>query len=490
MSAGSLRIAMIGQRGLPATYGGVEHHVEELSTRLVRRGHEVTVYCRRSYSSTASGEYRGVKLKRVPTISTRQLDALVHSGTSTLATLGTRYDIIHYHAVGPGVFSPAARALTGARIVQTIHGLDGDRAKWGRRTQLFWQGATWMSARVPHTTVVVSRALGQYYFDRLNRETVYIANGVNDPGDPPPRQLLRRWGLEDSDYLLFVGRLVPEKAPDLLVRAFSSIPGNMRLVLAGGDAFARAYERSVGEAAARDPRVVMTGYVYGESLSALYANAMAYVLPSSLEGLPLTLLEAASFGVPVVASDIPPHVEVLGHDRPGARLFRSGSVEDLTSAILRSVACRQDEKRGAETLRKEILGVYSWDDAVVALEGVYIGLVGESGRLDAGLVGGRSSSGTRRVLLSVGTSAPLEGQARRGQGAWAQSGPGHRSPDIATAPRHTHQSRLFPVLRSECGAGDLVLGGLCRFGDDSALLHLVPFGRDGAPAIRQAGRPS
>ena len=171
---GPLRIAMIGQKGLPATYGGVEHHVEELGARLAARGHDVTVYCRRNYTTDHRVTYRGMTLRYVPTVATKHLDSIVHSAVSTLDTLRRRYDVIHYHAVGPGLLSPVARTVSGAKVVQTIHGLDADRGKWQSGARSVLQAATWMSAHAPHATVVVSRTLQSHYLRTLGCDAVYI----------------------------------------------------------------------------------------------------------------------------------------------------------------------------------------------------------------------------------------------------------------------------------------------------------------------------
>jgi glycosyltransferase involved in cell wall biosynthesis len=378
-----LRIAMIGQRGVPATFGGIEHHVEELGARLAGLGHEVTVYCRSSYarvSKAGAREHRGMRLAYAPTASTKHLDALVHSASSTVVAMRCRPDIVHYHALGPGLLAPLPRYLSRAKVVLTVHGLDNERAKWGRAAQAVLGGAHWMSARVPDATVVVSRALAEHYAACFARTTTYIPNGVEEPVVPPADEIVRRLGLRPSGYLLFVGRLVPEKAPDLLIRAYRQMPGDLPLVIAGDSSFTAEYVGRLRRAAADDSRVVLTGYVYGRLLAELYAHAAAFVLPSLLEGLPLTLLEAASFGVPVVASDIAPHREVLEADGPGHRLFGAGDEQGLTATLIRALADPEAERRGAKTLRQRVLEEYRWDDAARATEQLYLMLAGHPTR--------------------------------------------------------------------------------------------------------------
>jgi glycosyltransferase involved in cell wall biosynthesis len=379
IGARRLRIAMIGQRGVPATFGGIEHHVEEVGARLVERGHEVTVFCRSNYVGQSETEYRGMKLARVPTIGTKHLDAFAHSAASTMVAMRDCYDIVHYHALGPGLFAFAPRFATRAKVAQTVHGLDHLRAKWGKGARTVLRTAGWLSARVPDVTVTVSRALTEHYAHHYQREAVYIPNGVV-PMSPRPRRLLEKsLNLNGKPYVLFVGRLVPEKMPDMLIKAFSRTPGDLHMIFAGGTSFTNEYVQSLRSLAASDRRIIFTGYIFGEALEALYSNAAVFVLPSELEGLPLTLLEAASSGTPIVASDIPPHVEVISHNGPGHRLFRTGDLDALTMALQRSLADIAGERRGAAKLRERVLRNYSWDDAVEATEEVYTSLV-ERGR--------------------------------------------------------------------------------------------------------------
>lgn len=370
-----LRIAMIGQRGVPATFGGIEHHVEELGSRLAARGHEVLVYCRTNYAEERLSSYRGMRLVHLPTVSRKHLDAIVHSTISTLDAVRRRVDVVHYHAVGPGIPAGIPRYLSPCTVVLTVHGLDAERAKWGRGARAVLRTAQWLSARIPDATIVVSQDLERHYRTRYRRKTRYIPNGVVEPAPRPPGLITERLGLRGDDYLLFVGRLVPEKAPHLLLEAFRDVPTDHRLVLAGGSSFTDEYVRSLRALAGADPRVLMPGYVYGELLAELYSNASAFVLPSSLEGLPLTLLEAAAYGTPVVVSDIAPHLEIVGGDGPGHRVFRRGDRTDLRRALATAIADPARERRGARELRRLVLGTYRWDAAVDATESLYRSLL-------------------------------------------------------------------------------------------------------------------
>lgn len=368
-----MRIAMLGSRGVPATFGGIERHVEEIGSRLARRGHEVTVYCRPGYVGRTVSEHAGMRLRVLPAVRTKHLEALSHTGVSSCDALLRGYDIYHYHAVGPGMLSALPRLLSGqGRVVLTVHGLDFDREKWGAVGRRLFGLSGWLSAHVPDRTVVVAKNLDDYYRARYDRATTFIRNGVTLPAagetaaSPSPSPYGR--------YVLFVGRLTPEKGPHLLIEAFRRLadPG-LRLCIVGGTSYTNGYVAQVRAAAAADERISCRGYVYGAELAELYRHAAVFAQPSTLEGMPLTILEAGSHGLPIVASDIAVHQELLGRDAPGSRLFSSGSVADLTAALARSLADPVAERRGARTLQEQVATAYCWEDVVDELEQLYEG---------------------------------------------------------------------------------------------------------------------
>ncbi|GGL07977.1 glycosyltransferase family 4 protein [Mangrovihabitans endophyticus] len=375
-----LRIAMIGQKGVPATYGGIERHVEELSSRLVALGHEVTVYCRRSYEDRPPLQHRGVRLRPVPTVASKHLDAIVHAATSTVAALRDRPDIVHYHGLGPGLVAPLPRYLSGVRVVQTAHGLDQQRAKWSRVARAALDAAHWMSGHVPHARVAVSRTLEAHYRQRFPGEVRYIPNGVGEPRRVPAAAITDRFALLPGGYVLLVGRLVPEKAAEMLIRAFRRVRTDLRLAVVGGSAFTDGYVRHLHAVAAADPRVVFTGFAYEDLLAELYTNAAVFVQPSRLEGLPLTLLEAGAYGLPLVASDIAPHRELLGVDGPGHRLFRDGDEDDLVRALSQALDGDAAERHGALEHGAHLRAAYTWDGAAREVERLYLSLVGSRSR--------------------------------------------------------------------------------------------------------------
>lgn len=370
-----LRVAMVGTRGIPARAGGVEHHVEQLATRLVGRGHAVTVYSRTNYVDRGIREVDGVTVRRLPTIGTKHLDAVVHSALASAAASLRSFDVVHFHAMGPSLFAPLPRYLRGVPIVCTVHGIDHDRSKWGSVAQLALRAGAWSTAKVAHETIVVSEDLREHYLDRYGRVVHAIPNGVPDPRPLPPVEITRRFGLTDG-YVLFAGRLVPEKAPDLLIEAYRAVPGDRPLVVAGDATFLPGFATRLRDLAAGDARVRLLGFVGGDLFRELLSNAALFVLPSSVEGMPITVMEGASFGLPVVVSDIPPHREVFGGDRPGRRFTPVGDAAALTAVLTTSLSGLESERSAARDAASEILERYRWDRVVSETEAVYAAAVG------------------------------------------------------------------------------------------------------------------
>lgn len=362
---------MVGTRGLPASVGGIERHVEELGARLVDRGHHVTVFSRRAYGD-GSSSYRGMRVVQLPTIPTKHLEATVHSALASSATMGWGYDIAHFHALGPGLFSFLPRLVSKAQVVQTIHGLDDQRNKWsgGARTAL--QLARLASTRVPHQVIGVSEELVRVYREEHGRKAVYIPNGHPEYRPIPPGPNLERLGLTPGQYVMFLGRLVPEKDPAALIRAFAQVPTTHRLVVVGDSSHSDKYTAMLHEMAAADDRVTMAGTLVGDDLWEVLTSAAIVVQPSLLEGLPLTLLEAATYGRRVVVSDIPAHQEIVRTPGPGQRMFRAGQIDELARALRDELAAGAQGEVGAAALRESVLERYDWDQATQSLEELYI----------------------------------------------------------------------------------------------------------------------
>lgn len=361
-----LKIAFIGTRGVPATFGGIERHVEEIGARLADRGHQVTVFSRRSYTGQVSEQsVRGMRVVALPSIGTKHLEALSHTALATAAALRRRHDIYHFHAVGPGLLTPLARVSRGG-VVLTVHGLDFDRDKWSAMAQRLMMFSGRVGAAASHEIVVVAPGLVDQYQDRYGKEATFIRNGVTVPEATDGAE-------RGGRFILSVGRLTPEKGTQLLVEAFRRLPDpDLRLVIVGGSSHTDDYVEQLQQAAHSDPRIELRGYVYGADLARLYAGARVFVQASKLEGMPLTLLEAASHDAPLVASDIPVHVEVLGGSTAGRRLFHNGSVDALEQALRSSLdSDHERELLAAREFGASVLRRYSWEDVVDELEQVY-----------------------------------------------------------------------------------------------------------------------
>lgn len=353
---------MLGLKGIPALYGGVERHVEELARRLAGRGHEVTVYCRRHYTP-AHAEVAGVRLRRLRSVNTKHLDAWTHTLLATADVLGRRFDILHYHALGPATFILLPRAL-GKRVVVTVHGLDWRREKWGPLAAAYLRAGELVAARAAHEVIVVSRELERHFAARWGRQVTYIPNAVTPSFTPNP-DVLRKYGLERGKYILTVGRLVPEKGLHLLIEVYGGFATDMPLVVVGDDPTGK-YLAQLKRTA--DDRVKFLGYIYGPPLAALFAGCYLYVHPSTLEGLSIALLEAMSYGAGVLASDIAPNREALAD---AGFYFRAGDVASLRE-VLGGLLSRPDAVRAKGQAAKERAGaLYSWEEVARRTEAVY-----------------------------------------------------------------------------------------------------------------------
>jgi glycosyltransferase involved in cell wall biosynthesis len=369
-----LKIAFIGQKGMPAHFGGVEFHVDELSRRLARRGHRVSAYVRAWYTPRHLTAFEGVELLHTPTIHSKHLDAFLHSFTSSAHALGRDYDVVHYHALGPSFFSCMPR-LHGQKGVVTIHALDWQRPKWGWGARAFLKMTERTALYLPHATIAVSRALQAHFEEKYGRPVHYIPNGVNIPLLAPARLIAEQYGLRGQDYVLYLGRLVPEKRIDSLIEAFCRTSSPLRLVIAGDDEDALGHTRYLQEQVAGDRRVLFTGTVGGQLKEELLSNALFYATASSVEGLPIAVLEAMAHGRCCLASDIPPHREIIEPGRDGL-LFVPGSSDTLAGA-LEDLFARSSDYRQAlgQEARRQVEARYSWDRVVDAMERCYYSLL-------------------------------------------------------------------------------------------------------------------
>jgi glycosyltransferase involved in cell wall biosynthesis len=384
-----LRVAMIGLRGIPATYGGVERAVEELAAQLAERGHEVTVYARTAYSERGRSEFRNVSITRLPQINTKHLEAASHSFVSLLhALMRGRFDVIHLHATGPGALAPMAR-LAGVPVVVTIQGLDWRREKWGRGARTVLQLASRLAASSPDRAIVVSRELERYYRDEVGAATSYIPNGVVSEQPPAVGAML---DLKADSYVLFLGRLVPEKHVHTLIRAYQQVEGSTPLVVAGPGSHSPEYVAEIRHLAEQDDRVRILGPQYGREKAWLLHNARVFVQPSSIEGLPIALLEALAAGCFPVVSAIPENLEPVTID--GRRLGLSFPVGDerALARALQTAVEHPERSRTSERLGTHVRREYDWDAIALRTEEVYRDVVSAS---DIRSTGVRTRDGRR-----------------------------------------------------------------------------------------------
>ena len=375
MSAESppLRIAMLGTRGVPARYSGFETCAEELGARLAARGHEVTVYCRVPHISFPGTVYRGMRLVKLPTIRSKHLDTAVHTLLSSLHALAARPDIALYFNVGNSALTWIPR-LAGQGVVLNVDGWDWKRKKWGRFARWYIRAAEWWGTWCPHRIVTDSRRVQEYYRDRYGASSTYIAYGA-EPLRVSPGGVLGRYGLEPSRYVLFVGRLVPENCAHHLVDAFTGLSTDMRCVIVGDAPYAATYIR--GLRATADPRVIFTGYLFGDGYRELLSNAFCFVETSEVGGTHPALLEAMACGTCVVVNDTPENLETIGETGFGYHGAMGGAgLREVLERLLKDPALAQEQGRGGvERVRTH----YSWAAVTDAYEQLFQRLIQERG---------------------------------------------------------------------------------------------------------------
>lgn len=361
------KIAMIGHKRIPSREGGVEIVVDEISHRLVEQGYRVDAYNRsgyhvsgKEYDEKRGKLYKGVRLITIPTFKNKKLNAIVYSFLATLRAVFGRYDVIHYHAEGPCIMLWIPK-LFGIRVIATIHGLDWQRSKWGNFASKILKTGEMVAAKYADEVIVLSKNVQEYFLDVYQRKTIYVPNGVNKPEKPEPSIIREKYGLHGDDYVLFVARIVPEKGLHYLIRAFYGVDTNKKLVIAGGSSHSPEYRDKIRAMAAKDDRIILTGFVQGQELEELYSNACIFVLPSDVEGMAISLLEAMSYGNCCLVSDIDENVEVTLEN---AETFKCGNVEDLKKKLV--FLLESEEVRGEYKKQSTdyICNKYSWDKVV------------------------------------------------------------------------------------------------------------------------------
>lgn len=350
-----MKIAMIGHKRIPGREGGIEVVVEELSARMAALGNTVVAYNRSKKGLKQPKEYRGVQIKVTPTIEKKSTDAVIYSFLASIRALFGRYDVIHYHGIGPSIFLLLPH-LAGIRTVVTVHGLNYKTPKWKGIGAKIMKAGERITAKYADEIIVLSEDQREYFKHTYGRDTVFIPNGTTLKEPVEAKEIKERFGLEKDGFVLFVSRVVPGKGLEYLLDAYRQIETDLPLVIAGGSVFVDAFYQMIQEKASRDSRVKLIGFVEGNILWELYSNAKLFVFPSEAEGMPMCLLEALSYDCNCLVSDIPENLEV---GKAYVTSFRSCDTEDLREKL---AVCLN--KEGRNNSRAYIREHYSWDQVV------------------------------------------------------------------------------------------------------------------------------
>jgi glycosyltransferase involved in cell wall biosynthesis len=352
-----LRVTMLGLRGFPRVQGGIENHVENLATRLVEIGCEVEVIVRSSYMAEDVGRvWHGVRLARLWAPRATGVEAFFHTLVGVLRAGVTRPDILHIHGIGPALFTPIGRLL-GLRVVVTHHSLNYEHEKWGRFARWLLRLGETAGMRLAHRRIVVSRYLAERVRGRYQVPVEVIPNGIPMPNFQPGTAILNSFGLTPGRYILTVARIDPVKRQlDLIAAMGAARARGWTLAIVGSADYQDSYARSVTEAAQAAEGVVLLGHQTGSNLAALFSQAGAFAMVSSMEGQPIAVLEALSYGCPLILSDIPAHREIAP---AGTRFVAVGDVSDLAGAFEAAASGRAAEGIDAAD-RARIAEAHDW----------------------------------------------------------------------------------------------------------------------------------
>lgn len=360
-----MKIFVTGTRGIPNVPGGVEKHCEQLYPLIVSYGHKVLLASRKGYVKNIMKEWKGVDLLHLYTIKSKNLEALAHTFLAIFIARLNRCDIVHIHAIGPAIATPFARLL-GMKVVITHHGPDYNRQKWGLVAKFALKSGEWIGGKFAHEIIGISNTIKANVFQRCKRILTTIYNGVSLPQNPSGQTFLERNKIVPKRYILVVSRIEPEKGIHLLINAFEEIKINFKLVIVGYSNYETKYNRYINRKITKNNNIIATGFLTGDSLNQLYHHAGLFVLPSYHEGLPIALLEAMSYGLSVLVSDIPANLEV---NLDQQRYFQCGNVDDLKTKMEKWLASGISENEKAR-FRQLIEEKYNWK--TIALQTIQV----------------------------------------------------------------------------------------------------------------------
>lgn len=370
-----MKIAFIGQKGIPAKFGGVERHVEELAVEMAKRGHDVFVYARNNYTDKSVKEYKGVKIIHLPSIPTKHLDAITHTFLATIHSLFQKYDVVHFQAIGPSLMSWIVKFFgRKTALLSTFHCQDYYHKKWGwfaRKSLLLGE---YLTCKIPDKTITVSDLLGWYSKNKYGIEPAVIYNGTKaDSKDIKNTGILNKWNLEDKKYIVFVGRLIRHKGVHYLIEAFNRLndkcaDNGFKLAIIGDGFHTDDYVSEVKELARGEENIIFTGNLGGDELKEIFSKAYLFVQPSESEGLSISLLESMGYGVPVLVSDIKENTDVI---KDMGFKFESENIDSLEKELENIISGNENIEEKVRRAKEEVQSKYNWSNIAQKTEDIY-----------------------------------------------------------------------------------------------------------------------
>lgn len=384
-----MKIACIGQKGIPMTQGGVEAHVENLAIEMAKKGHDIYVYTRPYYTDKKLKEYKGVNLISLPSIKTKHLDAISHTFFSTIHALFQNYDIIHYHSVGPSILSFIPKLFSKAKIIGTFHCMDRFHEKWNKFAKLILKLGEWTICKFPHITIAVSKHIKDYCFKKHHKNCVFIPSGFKIKKDLNINKL-EKFNIKPRKYFLTVSRLIKHKGIQYLIKAFNKLQpvfdpeaqtqkkagqsmtvdnDEYQLVIVGDTFYNKTYSDYIKNLAKDNKNIILTGQQNNSALNQLFSNAFCFIIPSEGEGLSITLLEAMAHGLPIVASEIQGNKVFI--EKNLVYSFKNKDIDDLNEKIIYIIYNQEKALKKAREAQKYVEKNFSWSYIADKIEKVY-----------------------------------------------------------------------------------------------------------------------